>query len=93
MRFDEAWRILRTDAGKRIGERPRDGHGRIGERVTFEPEEYEASGRLKVNEVRALSSAAIAGIEVGEFILAVDGKAVTARSNFDELMDHKTAGG
>ena len=61
--------------------------GKLG--VHFDPREYETSGRLKIGEVLALSPAAIGGIETGDFILAVDGKPIGGRTNFDEMLDHK----
>jgi tricorn protease len=63
--------------------------GRLG--LRFDRHEYETSGRLKVTEVIALSPAAIAGnIKVGDYILAVDGRAIDARTNLDELLSYKT---
>ena len=39
--------------------------------------EYETTGRLRVTEVIALSPAAIAGnIKAGDYLLAVDGRAI-----------------
>lgn len=63
--------------------------GRLG--LRFDRHEYETSGRLKVTEVIVLSPAAIAGnIKVGDYILAVDGRAIDARTNLDELLSYKT---
>jgi tricorn protease len=63
--------------------------GRLG--LRFDRREYEASGRLRVSEVIALSPAAITGnIKVGEFLLAVDGRAIDGRTNLDELLSYKT---
>jgi tricorn protease len=63
--------------------------GRLG--LRFDRREYESSGRLKITEVIALSPAAIAGnIKVGDYILAVDGRAINERTNLDELLSYKT---
>jgi Tol biopolymer transport system component/C-terminal processing protease CtpA/Prc len=62
--------------------------GRIGAR--FDRAEYETNGRLKMTEVLPLSPLAIAGAKVGDYITAVDGKAITNRTNLDELLAHKT---
>jgi tricorn protease len=62
--------------------------GKLG--LHFEAREYESNGRLKIAEVLALSPSAVAGVEPGEYLLAVDGKAVAAGVNLDELLDHKS---
>ncbi|HEY3743139.1 MAG TPA: S41 family peptidase [Bryobacteraceae bacterium] len=62
--------------------------GKLG--LHFDPHEYEVNGRLKITEVLALSPAAVGGIEVGEYLLAVDGKPVGAGVNLDEQLDHKS---
>jgi C-terminal processing protease CtpA/Prc len=62
--------------------------GRIG--LRFDRREYETSGRLRVTEVIALSPAAIAGtIKVGDYLLAVDGRAVDQSTNLDETLNYK----
>ena len=62
--------------------------GRIG--LRFDRREYETSGRLRVTEVIALSPAAIAGnIKVGEYLLAVDGRAIDQVTNLDETLNYK----
>jgi tricorn protease len=62
--------------------------GRLG--LRFDPAEYEASGRLKVTEVIALSPAALAKAAApGDVLLSVDGTDISARTNLDELLDHK----
>lgn len=61
--------------------------GRLG--LRFDRDEYERAGHLKVTEVITLSPAALAGIKVGDFLLAVDGKNVTGGANLDELLEHK----
>src|SRR6185369_9935047 len=56
--------------------------GRIG--LRFDRGEYERSGRLRVTEVIALSPAAIAGnLKAGDYLLAVDGRAIDAATNVD----------
>ena len=62
--------------------------GRIG--LRFDRREYETSGHLRVTEVVALSPAAIAGtIKVGDYLLAVDGRAVDQSNNLDETLNYK----
>jgi len=64
--------------------------GRIG--LRFDRGEYETSGRLRVTEVIALSPAAIAGnIKAGDYLLAVDGRAIDAATNVDETLNYKIA--
>jgi C-terminal processing protease CtpA/Prc len=63
--------------------------GRLG--LRFDRAEYESSGRLRVREVLPLGPAAVTGkIQVGDFLLAVDGKAVDGAANLDQLLDHRT---
>jgi C-terminal processing protease CtpA/Prc len=67
---------------------PRGTVGKLG--LRFDPAEYESTGRLKITDVISLSPAAVAeGIKPGNYLLAVDGTAITARTNLDELLDHK----
>src|SRR5678815_2955137 len=64
--------------------------GRIG--LRFDPGEYETSGRLRVTEVIPLSPAAIAGnVKAGDYLLAVDGRAINAATNVDETLNYKIA--
>ena len=50
--------------------------GQLG--LTFDRAAYETSGRLKITEVLPLSPAAIAKIQPGEELRAVDGVAMRA---------------
>ena len=61
--------------------------GRLG--LRFDREEYETKGALRITEVFSLTPAAIAGIKAGEYLLLVDGRAVSARTNLDELLAYK----
>jgi len=58
--------------------------GRIG--VRFDRGEYETSGRLKVASVIPLGAAAIAGVKPGQYLVAVDGRKIDARTNLDEVL-------
>jgi C-terminal processing protease CtpA/Prc len=58
--------------------------GRIG--LRYDRAEYETNGRLKVTSVIPLGAAAIAGIKVGQYLTAVDGQKIDARTNLDELL-------
>ena len=57
--------------------------------LSFSRADYEASGRLVVTEVVAQGPAAIAGVAVGDTLLAIDGRAVGAGVNLDELLQNK----
>jgi Tol biopolymer transport system component len=62
--------------------------GRLG--LRFDRVEYENNGRLKITELIALSPAANSKqIKVGDFLLAVDGTTINARTNLDELLTNK----
>jgi Tol biopolymer transport system component/C-terminal processing protease CtpA/Prc len=62
--------------------------GRLG--LRFDRREYETNGRLRITEVIDLSPAAIAGtIKAGDYLLAVDGANIDARTNLDELLNYK----
>jgi len=62
--------------------------GRLG--LRFDRREYETTGRLRITEVIALSPAAIAGtIKVGDYLLAVDGRAIDQTTNLDETLNYK----
>jgi Tol biopolymer transport system component/C-terminal processing protease CtpA/Prc len=58
--------------------------GRIG--LRFDRQEYEANGRLKVTSVIPLGAASIAGVTAGQYLVAVNGKKIDARTNLDELL-------
>jgi C-terminal processing protease CtpA/Prc len=72
--------------------------GRLG--LDFDRAEYERAGRLRVSEVVPLGPAALARdagaadrlrpIRAGDYLLAVDGRDVGARTNLDELLNYKT---
>jgi C-terminal processing protease CtpA/Prc len=61
--------------------------GHLG--VRFVRSDYDEGGRLRVGEVFALSPAAIAGITVGDYLLAIDGRPITPQTNLDELLQQK----
>jgi tricorn protease len=64
--------------------------GKLGAR--YDRAEYEANGRLKISEIIPLGPLTlVSGAAVGDYILAVDGTPVTARTNLDELLSYKTA--
>lgn len=60
--------------------------GKLG--LRFDRREYEQSGRFKITEVIAQSPAAVAGIKDGEYLLSVEGTALGARTNLDQLLNH-----
>jgi tricorn protease len=61
--------------------------GRLG--LRFDRAEYERAGKLKISEVIPLSPAALGEIKTGEYLVAVDGVASSARANLDDLLQHK----
>jgi tricorn protease len=61
--------------------------GRLG--LRFDRSEYENNGRFRVTEIITLGPAAIANIKPGEYLTAIDGKAITARTNLDEWLEYK----
>ena len=63
--------------------------GRLG--LRFDRREFETNGRLKVTEVIPLSPAALPGnINVGDYLLSVDGQVIDRTANLDELLNYKT---
>ncbi len=71
--------------------------GRLG--LSFERAEYERAGRLRVSEVVPLGPGALArdttapertrAVKIGEYLLAIDGRQLDARTNLDELLNFK----
>jgi tricorn protease len=61
--------------------------GRLG--VRFDREESERAGALRITEVIPLTPAAIGKIKPGEYLFAVDGQQIGARTNLDELLAYK----
>ncbi len=63
--------------------------GRLG--LRFDRREYESAGRLKITEVIPLGPAALPGnINVGDYLISVDGRAIDGSTNLDELLSYKT---
>ncbi|MCC2547279.1 LpqB family beta-propeller domain-containing protein [Hymenobacter sp. BT175] len=61
--------------------------GRLG--LRFDAAEYEQHGRLRITSVLPLSAAALAGLQPGSYLLAVDGTPITPTTNLDELLQYK----
>jgi C-terminal processing protease CtpA/Prc len=62
--------------------------GKLG--VRFDRNEYETNGRLKITEIIALSPAAVARtVNVGDYILSVDGTNIGRGVNIEELLEGK----
>jgi tricorn protease len=57
--------------------------------LRFDRVEYEANGRFRITEVISLSPADVAGVKAGGYLVAVDGVALTAAMNLDQLLNHK----
>ena len=65
------------------------GTARLG--ISFDAAEYEKTGRLHVSDVVPLGPAALAkGIKVGDTLLSVDGAAIDAHTNLDDLLENKS---
>jgi Tol biopolymer transport system component/C-terminal processing protease CtpA/Prc len=63
--------------------------GRLG--LRFDRAEYERDGRLRITEVLPLGPSALGGeIHVGDLLTAVDGHALDAKTNLDELLAYRT---
>lgn len=64
-------------------------NGRLG--LRFDRREYESAGRLKITEVIPLGPAALPGnINVGDYLISVDGRTIDSSTNLDELLGYKT---
>jgi tricorn protease len=61
--------------------------GRLG--LRFDRGEFETKGALKIIDVIPLTPAAINNIKSGEYLISVDGTAIGARTNLDELLAYK----
>jgi Tol biopolymer transport system component/C-terminal processing protease CtpA/Prc len=70
------------------GAPPRTVIGQLG--LSFDRAEYETHGKLKITAVLPHSPAAIAKIQPGEELRAVDGVTIGPRTNLDELLQYKT---
>lgn len=96
---DEMRRILRMMIGELnsshsgvsaptpSGNGPRAVIGQLG--LSFDRAEYENSGKLKIAAVLPHSPAALAGIQTGGDLRAVDGVPLGPRVNLDQLLEHK----
>ena len=62
--------------------------GRLG--LRFDRPAYEDQGRLRITEVLPLAPAAVSRkIQPGDWLIAVDGRALDERTSLDSLLDHK----
>ena len=62
--------------------------GRLG--LRFDANEYERSGRLRVSEIIPLGPAALAGkIATGDYIVAIDGAPLGARTSIDDVLAYR----
>lgn len=77
-----------SHSGVRGAEQPEVSSGRIG--LGFDPAAYWDQGAFKISEVIPLGPAALSGrIAVGNYLVAVDGQALTAASNLDALLANR----
>ena len=93
--IDELRRILALMVGELnashsgvSGSVPQFNVGKLG--LRYDAAAYEKSGILKITEVVAAGPAALAGVQVGDQLLAVDGAAINSTANVDELLLNKT---
>lgn len=62
--------------------------GRLG--LSFDREEYEASGHLRITDVLPRGPAALSQqVQPGVYLTAVNGTPMEARTNLDQLLDHQ----
>ncbi|MBS1793103.1 MAG: PD40 domain-containing protein [Acidobacteria bacterium] len=62
--------------------------GKLG--LRFDRNEYETNGRLKITEIIALGPAdVVKTVNVGDYLLAVDGVRIDNRANLDEILENK----
>jgi Tol biopolymer transport system component/C-terminal processing protease CtpA/Prc len=74
---------LGVSAGQ--GSAPPSPVGKLG--LRFDRREFENNGRLKITEIIALSPAAVSReIKTGQYLTAIEGASINARSNLDELL-------
>ena len=57
--------------------------------LTFDPAEYQSTGKLKIASIVPFGPAALSRITVGKYLLTVDGKSTTGPVNLDYLLDNK----
>ncbi len=93
--IDELRRILALMVGELnashsgvSGTVPQFNVGKLG--LRYDAAVYEKSGILKITEVVAAGPAALAGVQVGDQLLAIDGIAINSAVNADELLLNKT---
>lgn len=60
--------------------------GKVG--LRFDRKVHEQSGRFKITEVMPLTPAAIAGVRAGEYLVSVNGTALGARVNLEQVLSH-----
>lgn len=62
--------------------------GNLG--LRFDRSEYESNQHLKITTILPLGPAALSGkIAAGDYLVAIDGSAVTATTNIDQLLEYK----
>ncbi|HEX5954051.1 MAG TPA: S41 family peptidase [Rhodanobacteraceae bacterium] len=76
-----------SHSGVRANGSPQPVTGRLG--LVFDTATYERAGTLRIDQVLPLSPAAIAGIEAGDTVQAVDGHAVGADDDLYALLENR----
>lgn len=62
--------------------------GKLG--LRFDRTEYEQQGKLRITEILPLSPVALTQkVQKGDYLLAIDGTEINARTNIDELLSYK----
>lgn len=76
-----------SHSGVRSRDKPDFYSGRLG--LHFDPAEYEQHGKLRVSSIVPLSPADVSGkIQIGDSLLAVNGKAIKGQTNLARLLAH-----
>jgi tricorn protease len=91
---DEMRRLLSLMVGElnasHLGVNPPAGGGPVVGKLglRFDRRTYEQSGRFRITEVIPLAPAAIAGVQAGEYLLAVNGTTLDARTSLESVLSH-----
>ena len=60
--------------------------GRLG--IDLDRAEYERSGQLRVAALVPLGPAAVGGVAAGDYLRSIGGRAISAKVNLEDLLDH-----
>jgi tricorn protease len=78
-----------SHSGMQAGAAQQPFTGRLG--VRYDRTEYERTGKLKIAEIVPLGAMALAGgVAVGDYVTAIDGRSIDARTNVDSILAYRT---